>query len=60
MRDAIALAFAAMRAMHLDLAEIRRKGELLLPRQPLVRKDDDMVGEKGIDDRVLQFRRQRQ
>ena len=59
MRDAVSLALATMRAMGLDLAEIRREGELLLPRQRLIRKDDDVMGEKGLDHRILRLRRQR-
>src|SRR5262245_50616672 len=61
MRDIIALALGARatRAMHLDLAEIRGEQELLLARERLVGKDDDMMREERCVDRRRVGRRQR-
>ena len=56
MRDVVPLAFATMRAMHLDFAEICREGELPLPAQQLLREDDDVMREKRRDDRILDGR----
>src|ERR1700687_2905580 len=59
MRNAVSLRFAAMRAVSLDLAEIRREQELLFASQRLLGKDDEVVGEKSRVDRSLLLRQQR-
>ena len=55
MRDIVALCLAAMCAMRLDLAETSGERKLLLAREELFRKYDDMMREKGGPDCVLQF-----
>src|SRR5205807_1007373 len=58
MRDAVALAVRAPGFRGLDLAEIGREIELLLPAQALVGKDEHVMRQKRRDDRVLHLPRQ--
>src|SRR5262249_38049914 len=57
MRDIVALGLAAMRAVHLDLAEMGGECKLLLAGQEVAREKDDVMREKGAPDRALHFGR---
>ena len=58
MRNAVSLSLAAMPAMRFDLAEIRRKRELLFPAQLLFWEHHDMMDVKRLTDLLPLSRRQ--